>query len=105
MAKKGEASKSQLTEAILKLYPDNAFTYDKNIYVNFIEGGEKVQLKIALTMPKTPIEIATNVDSSTNWDWSDNAVNEPTPIAKAEPAEITDEEVTNVQVLLKRLGL
>lgn len=56
MAKKGDMSKAALTKAILELYPDSSFVKDKCVYINFKEGGEFVQIKVALTAPTTPVD-------------------------------------------------
>lgn len=83
--KKGELSKNSLTKAILDLYPNNAFTDGKLIYVNFKEGGEDVQLKITLTQCANPVSPA---------------------LKQEDPqTQITQEEQETLSALLERLGL
>ena len=43
---------------------------DKKIYVWADDGGERVQIAIAMTCPKTPIA-AENEAAHTAWDWSE----------------------------------
>lgn len=107
--KSGDICKEKLTQAILGLYPDNAFVQDKNIYVNFVEGGETVQLKLALTQPKVPVEAPEaasapiQVEDNSNWDWSDS---NPDVASRAVPsAEVTQEEQEHLRALLQKLGL
>lgn len=101
MAKKGDLSKNKLTEAILGLYPNNAFVQDKNIYINFTEAGERVQIKLSFTIPKEPVNVdgvkaaAGKVDG---WDWAQ-------PAKTAPAAEITETEIKNLQAMLEKLGL
>lgn len=98
MAKKGELSKSKLTQDILKLYQGSSFVQDKNIYINFKEDGELVQLKIAITAPKTPVGTA-EIPIQKDFDWSD------TPSSSPESTEIPKEELDTVKQMLERLGL
>lgn len=66
-----------------------------------------MQIAIALTCPKTPIEVATNVNNAGgDWDFTDDAP-KATPIAvtNAAPAEITETEKQNIADLMSRLGL
>lgn len=103
MGKKGDISKEKLTQAILGLYPNNAFVVDKNIYINFVESGDKVQLKIGLTMPKSAIDPSETMEPAGDYNWGETATTEtPSP---APTAEITPEERQHLTDLLSRLGL
>lgn len=55
MAIRGAASKKQVEAKLLEVFPE-AFMYDKCIYINCEEDGEPVQIKVALTAPKTLVE-------------------------------------------------
>ena len=80
--------------------------YDKKIYVWANDGGERVQIAISMTCPKTPIEIDTSINTGADWDWGDSDKKENNvAVAVAEPAEITEEEVDNLKTLLEKLGL
>lgn len=72
-------------------------------YVWANDGGERVQIAISLTCPKTPIGTV-DVTSA----FGDGIDFEATPVVaqtKFEPAEITQEEKDNLSELMRRLGL
>lgn len=83
--KKGEMSKTALTNSILGLYPNNAFVDGKTIYVNFKEAGEDVQLKVTLTLCANPVS--------------------STPKQEDPSVVITQEEQETLAAMLERLGL
>lgn len=83
--KKGELSKTTLTNSILGLYPNNAFIDGKTIYVNFKEAGEDVQIKVSLTLCTNPVSAASKQEESA--------------------VEITQEEQETLAAMLERLGL
>ena len=70
---------------------------DKKHYVWANENGEKLQIAIALTCPKTFVEAA--IPASNKLDFSS-----ATPVS-APPAEITEEEKKRLEDLMKKLGL
>lgn len=73
MAKTSDIAKSIVIDKLKELFPNNALV-DKKLYINLLVEGEEVQLSIALTAPKTKIdlssdnEISTKVNSSSNID-------------------------------------
>ena len=73
---------------------------NKKLYVWADDGGERVQISIALTCPKVMID-APDKNYVPDNDWSDNAVS----AAPAVKAEITEEEKKNISDLMERLGL
>lgn len=81
--------------------------HDKKYYVWASENGERIQIAISLTCPKTPIEVATNlVEPDGDWDFSDDKPKAtPVVVANAAPAEITEQELQNLSDLMARLGL
>lgn len=102
MAKKGENSKQKLAQDILNLYACKAFVQDKNIYVNFTENGETVQLKISVTMPKVPI--GGDEEEKKDFDWSDPSSSEETTLSKQD-AIIPEEELETLRAMLDKLNL
>lgn len=66
-----------------------------------------VQIAISLTCPKNPIQVdMTAAADSGDFDFSDDApVNTKVAVANAAPAEITDEEKSNIAELMAKLGL
>ena len=105
---KGAVAKENVTKILAEAFGSNFIgEYDKKIYVWANDGGEMVQIAMSLTCPKNPIQVDTTVTTSTgDWDFSDNPkVNAKVAVANAEPAEITEEEKTNIANLLVKLGL
>jgi hypothetical protein len=56
MAVKGAQAKEQVAQELLNYFGDRAFKYDKEIRVECMENGERVQIKIALTAAKVAVE-------------------------------------------------
>lgn len=80
--------------------------YDKKYYFTSSENGEQVQVAIALTCPKTPVEFAANLaEPDGDWDFTDGETKTATPVSNAAPAEITEDELNNIAALMSRLGL
>lgn len=102
---KGAIAKQEVIEKIASAFGEDFIgEVDKKIYVWSEENGERVQVAIALTCPKVPVNIGNSIptNDSGDWDFSDDAVTTPTPI---ERAEITPEEKAKVADLMSRLGL
>lgn len=104
---KGAVAKEGVIKKIASAFGTNFIgEHDKKIYVWADDGGEQVQIAISLTCPKNPIQVATNVSSDEDWDFSDNApVNTAIAINDAPPAEISEEEKVNIANLMEKLGL
>lgn len=78
---------------------------DKKVYLWADDGGEKVQIALALTCPKVMIESpepAVDVKSVSTNGWNFDDMPTPTTIQKA---VITDQEKKNIQDMMARLGL
>lgn len=81
----------------------NAFGEDwigevnKKLYVWADDGGERVQISIALTCPKIPVD-APDKNFVPDNDWSEDT-------APQKKVEITAEEKKNIADLMERLGL
>ena len=105
---KGALAKQAVINKIAAAFGDDYIgEYDKKQYVWANENGERVQIAITLTCPKTPIEIASNVNNAGgDWNFTDD-IPKATPIAvsNAAPAEITEAEKQNIADLMARLGL
>ena len=83
--------------------------YDKKYYFEEDDGGERVQIALTLTCPKTFIAAPSAVaavpkENFGDWDFGDEAL-KPVAAAKAEPAVITEQEKENIANLLLKLGL
>lgn len=81
----------------------NAFGEDwigevnKKLYVWADDGGDRVQISIALTCPKVMVD-APDKSYVPDNDWSEDAVQTP-------KAEMTEDEKKNIADLMERLGL
>ena len=107
MAARGTVAKENVIKKIAAAFGSDAIgEFDKKYYVWANDGGERVQIAIALTCPKTNIEVAENVVAdSGDWDFSDNApITTKVAVSNAPPAEITEEEKENIANLLLKLG-
>ena len=107
MAAKGNIAKENVTKKLAAAFgSDFIGEYDKKIYVYADDGGERVQIAIAMTCPKTPIQVDTTIDTDGgDWDFSDTPKSATVAVTTASPAEITDEEKKNIANLMAKLGL
>ena len=100
--RRGDAAKTAAINTILNTF-EGSFLLDKKIYINVKDGpnGEIVQLSIALTMPKTPVNASAVPVSAPTGD-SNAAAWESTP---ATPTELSPEDKAKVADLCRRLGI
>ena len=90
MAKGTNAKNAVINKIAMAFGTDYIGEIDKKVYVWADDGGEKVQIAIALTCPKNPVEAGgVSAAPASGWDFSDKAVTASTPVSKA---EITPEE-------------
>ena len=104
---KGAIAKQNVTKKIQEIFgADFIGEVDKKIYVWTQENGERVQVAISLTCPKTPIEVSgTPIPTfSGGMDFESMGVATVAP-ANSAPAEISEEEKQTVADLMARLGL
>ena len=101
MAAKGTVAKEKFAKKLEEFFgADYIGCIDKKYYIWSEENGEKVQLCLAITCPKTPVgEVPQNVSMALNFDDFDAAP----PVSK--PVEITSSERENIENLMARLGL
>lgn len=98
---RGAEAKKKVIEKIKEAFGDNFIGEANNkYYVYATEAGEKMQIAISLTCPKTPVVLEGVPSFDGGFDFS------APPIAKPKPVmEIKQEELDNVQALMERLGL
>lgn len=98
MAAKGSVAKIEVRNKIMEAFGESFIgEVDKKLYVLANDGGETVQIAIAMTCPKNPIEVG-----------SVPAVSTPGgTISPAKPAkaEISQEETDKVVALMKSLNI
>lgn len=102
---RGSIAKTNAAKIIANAFgSDFVGEFDKKLYINVDENGEKVQIAISMTCPKTPIgNINYNAepgDSLNFEDMSSAAIAIP-----QESVEITEDEKKNIADLMARLGL
>lgn len=97
MAAKGQASKDNVRDMILKTFEGAFIASDgKTIRVPMTENGETVEIKVALTAAKDIEGNGAGAAVGAGSAWTN-----PTPVAVAEP---TAEELENVNKLAAALG-
>ena len=108
MAARGSVAKENVIKKLAQAFGNDFIgENDKKIYLWANDGGERVQIALTLTCPKTFIDAPNAAAPSENlgdWDFGDEAP-KPVVATKAEPAVITEQETENIANLLKKLGL
>lgn len=105
---KGDIQKQVIVKKLQEVFGDSfKGEYNKAYYINVNAGGETVQVKVALTCPKTPVEFdgTANLTSTGDFDWSEKTDIPPSLTSQTEVAKITDEEINNVKMMLEKLNL
>jgi hypothetical protein len=105
MATRGTVAKNEVIKKLQEAFgSDYIGEIDKKIYVYANDGGERVQIAISLTCPKTNanVEQAVRIAAETEeWSWEESPAKKATPPT----AEISQQERQNVADLMARLGL
>ena len=103
---KGQLAKDYVENKIKEAFGvDYIATIDKKIYVNGYENGEKVQVALAMTCPKTPVGTAVVSTGSRDGGMDFENMTVSTVATGFQPAEITETEKKNIADLMSRLGL
>lgn len=113
MAVKGTEAKERLMKKIIGAVPaeDYVGCVDKKYYFWSIEDGQKTQVCLTLTCPKTPVEVDGSnvfVAASMGMSRDNNRIDfedMPAVPTAAKKVEITEEEKANIAKLLKELNL
>ena len=105
MAAKGSVAKVNVQNKIaLTFGSDYIGEVDKKIYVWADDGGERVQIAIAMTCPKVQIDTPGGIDTKAmDHDWSSDTV--ITKIDPATKAEVTKEETQRIADMMAKFGL
>lgn len=107
MARGNDAKEKLINKIIAALGNNYVGCFDRKYYFNSEENGEKVQIAISMTCPKTPVG-ADNIDfkaepgDSLNFEDMSAA---PITGGAATSAEISETEKKNIAELMARLGL
>lgn len=104
---RGNDAKERLINKFIEAAGDSYLgMFDKKYYFLSAENGEQIQVAVSMTCPKTPVEFAVTAESDGDWDFTDDKPKTATAaVSNAAPAEITQEEVANLEELMKKLGL
>ena len=108
MAAKGTYAKNTVSKKIQEAFGlDWIGEHDKKLYIWADDGGEKVQIAISLTCPKSPVGKVDSAKLNFGGDLDIEEMGTETTLAQSTffPAEITEEERTNIQELMEKLGL
>ena len=106
---RGSEAKEQIGKKIIECFgQDQAFWYDKKLYINTKEDGTPIQVCISMTCPKNPVGQSSPVPADSafsgglDFESMGTATVAPEPF---KPAEISPEERETVVDLMRRLGL
>ena len=98
---KGAVAKENAAKKMAEVFGSNWIgEYDKKYYIWSEENGEKVQIAISMTCPKTPIGEAGAVTDSNILNFEDSVAS-----GEGVKIDITPDEKKNVADLMARLGL
>lgn len=98
---RGSVAKSNAVEIMKKAFGDAWLGESANkFYIEADDGGEKVQLAIALTCPKNPVALNTPVVAG-GFDFSQTEVAQ----TKFEAVDFTDAERENINRLIEKFNL
>ena len=100
---KGQIAKEQVSNIIKKAFgKDYILTYNNKIYIWADDGGERIQIAISLTCPKTlvGVDVAEPKERSAFDDYLTDDVEK----ANAAAAEITNKEKETIADLRRTLG-
>lgn len=89
MAARGAQAKQEITQKLFEAFP-NAFQHDKDIRIPWVENGQTVEIKIAMTCAKE--NVGGNLEVSASGEIS-------------QPIAMTDAEVENVRIMMEHLNL
>ena len=103
---KGQEAKNYVANKLAQAFgADYIGEIDKKYYVWSYEGGEKVQVAIAMTCPKNPVGVATVQPTSAGNGMDFENMTVATVATGFQPAEITETEKKNIADLMAKLGL
>ena len=107
MAVKGSVAKNNVAQTLATAFgADWVGEYNGKYYVWANDGGQRVQIAIALTCPKTMVNIVDSASQGGDFDWSSSAAPSGNAVATAvNTTEITEEEKQNIEHLKEMFNL
>ena len=106
MATNGNESKKMIFTKLQEIFPDS-FVYGKELRINLMENGEKIQIKVVLTKSKTIVDAGadTAVPGEKVEVVTGLGADGPVTTQRTEMREPTEAEKKNISNLLAELGL
>ena len=106
MATNGNESKKMIFTKLQEIFPDS-FVYGKELRINLMENGEKIQIKVVLTKSKTIVDAGadTAVPGEKVEVVTGLSADGPVTSQRTEMREPTEAEKKNISELLKMLNL
>ena len=105
MAARGSIAKDAVVKRLMEAFGEDYIgEFDKKQYVWANDGGQKVQIAIALTCPKTNVGDAT-LDRTSNVLDFENMSAADVGSATRQRVEITEDEKAHIQKLMAELNL
>lgn len=99
MAKGAQAKEALIKRFATAVGADYCGELDKKYYFWSVENGERVQIAVSMTCPKTPIEFQGN-GGDLNFD-NDTSVSTPA----TSPMTMSEDEAATLERLMKELDL
>lgn len=105
MAARGSIAKDAVIKRLMEAFGDDYIgEFDKKQYVWANDGGQKVQIAIALTCPKTNVGDATSDRTSNVLDFENMSAADVCNTTRRN-VEITEDEKAHIQKLMAELNL
>jgi hypothetical protein len=98
---KGAIAKEEIIKKILEVFP-SSFIYDKEIRIPYVEEGENIQIKCALTCAKVNVEVGG--ENALPGENTSVATTSAT-VQPVEKTEISNEERDNLKRMMEALGI
>lgn len=103
---RGAEAKAYVAQKLAEVFgADYIGEVDKKYYVWSVENGEKVQVALAMTCPKTPVGTAVVSTGSRDGGMDFENMTVSTVATGFQPAEITETEKKNIADLMTKLNL
>lgn len=105
MAARGSIAKDAVVKRLMEAFGEDYIgEFDKKQYVWANDGGQKVQIAIALTCPKTNVGDATSDRTSNVLDFENMSAADVCNTTR-QRVEITEDEKAHIQKLMAELNL
>lgn len=99
MASKGSIAKQNIQAKLKEVFGENFIgEIDKKVYLWADDGGQKVQIALAMTCPKNPVgPVSVDMANAADGTIFSNST--------GDPKEVTEEEKQNLRDLMARLNI